>query len=89
MANLEPPASVNNNSNTINDRTSLYLAIIAFGISFLAMGMFLVERNQTQNAERETRMLEYYILELDGKLMGAGVIDAKDSYSANKRKESK
>lgn len=39
------------------------------------------------NATRETRMLEYYLMELDGKVMQAGIIKPEESWSARKRKE--
>lgn len=33
----------------------------------------------------ETRMLEYYVMELDGKLMSAGLIDYNASWAARKK----
>lgn len=44
---------------------------------------------QSRESERETRLLEYYVMELDGKLMQAGVINFKDSYSAKKQERQK
>lgn len=38
------------------------------------------------NATRETRMLEYYVMELDGKVMQSGIIKPEESWSAQKRK---
>jgi hypothetical protein len=35
-------------------------------------------------AERESRLLEYYVMELDGKLMASSVIKYPDSWSARK-----
>jgi hypothetical protein len=35
-------------------------------------------------AERENRLFEYYVMELDGKLMASGVIKYQDSWSAQK-----
>lgn len=38
-------------------------------------------------AERETRMLEYYTMELDGKVMQAQIIKPEESWSARKRRQ--
>lgn len=38
-------------------------------------------------AERETRMLQYYINEVDGKLIHAGFIEPRDRWSPEKRKQ--
>lgn len=43
------------------------------------------QTRQLQINERETRLLEYYVMELDGKLMRQGIIDPADSWSAKKR----
>lgn len=61
----------------------IFLAIMC-GV---AIGLTAFSFNSSGNSERETRMLEYYVMELDGKLMAAGVIESKESYSAKKRKE--
>ena len=37
----------------------------------------------------ETRMLEYYVMEVDGKLMQANIIKPSESWSARKAKELK
>lgn len=52
-----------------------------------SIGLTAFAFSAARNADREARMLEYYILELDGKLMSSGVIESKESYSAKKRKE--
>lgn len=38
-------------------------------------------------AERETRMLEYYVNEVDGKLIHAGFIEPRDRWSPEKRQQ--
>ncbi len=38
-------------------------------------------------AERETRMLQYYVNEVDGKLIHAGFIAPRDRWSPEKRKQ--
>lgn len=53
----------------------------------ISIGLTAFAFTAAENAEREARMLEYYVMELDGKLMSAGVIESKESYSAKKRKE--
>lgn len=40
---------------------------------------------RVDKAETETRMLEYYVMELDGKLMAAGLIDYNESWAAQKK----
>lgn len=62
----------------------IVLLAILCGVS---IGLTAFAFTSAENAEREARMLEYYIMELDGKLMAAGVIESKESYSAKKRKE--
>lgn len=63
------------------------LIIILAILCGVAMGLTAFSFSAARNADREARMLEYYVLELDGKLMSAGVIESKESYSAKKRKE--
>lgn len=38
-------------------------------------------------AERETRMLQYYVNEVDGKLIHAGFIEPRERWSPEKRKQ--
>lgn len=38
-------------------------------------------------SERETRMLQYYVNEVDGKLIHAGFIEPRDRWSPEKRKQ--
>jgi hypothetical protein len=37
--------------------------------------------------ERETRMLEYYVIEVDGKLENAGIVSSKESWATRKGKK--
>lgn len=70
---------------TINNlgRTS-YILLAVFGGLGLGTGLYaLVDGWRT---EREARMLEYYVMELDGKLMKLGIIQPEESWSAQKRK---
>lgn len=54
--------------------------VMAFVSAFAtAVSVFLIIK-YTQ-AETESRMQEYYTMELDGKLMAAGVIQPKDSWA--------
>lgn len=63
------------------------LVIVLAILSGVAIGLTSFAFTAASDAEREARMLEYYVMELDGKLMAAGVIESKESYSAKKRKE--
>jgi len=53
---------------------------IALGVAILALIL-------GQISERESRMLQYYVLEVDGKLMKSGIIDK--GYEAWKREHQK
>lgn len=77
-----PSASV-----SISGERLVPLVIVLAILSGIAIGFTAFAFNSAGNAEREARMLEYYVMELDGKLMAAGVIESKESYSAKKRKE--
>lgn len=56
-------------------------------IASLALIGIIIGGVMVYNATRETRMLEYYVMELDGKVMQAGIIKPEESWSARKRKE--
>lgn len=63
------------------------LIIVLALLCGVALGLTAFAFSAARNADREARLLEYYVMELDGKLMAAGVIQSKESYSAKKRKE--
>ncbi len=77
-----PSASV-----SISGERLVPLVIVLAILCGVSIGLTAFAFTAAGNAERESRMLEYYILELDGKLMSAGVIESKESFSAKKRKE--
>lgn len=54
----------------------------------LSMAAAAFAMSQAQTSERETRLLEYYVMELDGKLMSKGVIEPSRSWSAQKQERS-
>lgn len=58
--------------------------VAALAIIGLAVAAFFA-----YNSQRETRMLEYYVMELDGKVMQAGIIKPDESWSGRKLKEEK
>lgn len=58
-------------------------------ITGVAVALAVRANEAAEKAERETRMLEYYVMELDGKLMASGVIEPNRSWSAQKRGEKK
>jgi hypothetical protein len=51
----------------------------------LSIGVTFFAFSAARNADREARMLEYYVMELDGKLMAQNVIDSSRSWSAQKK----
>jgi hypothetical protein len=61
----------------------LVVCAIVSGLS-VALSVFAIYASQ--KSERETRMLEYYVMEVDGKLMRAGIIKPEESWSAKQRK---
>lgn len=65
---------------------------MAFGVSVFALIQSKLDNTRSQEdarlAEREARMLQYYLLELDAKVIKAGIKPADESI-ANKLKESK
>ena len=63
----------------------LPLVVLLSILCGLSIGLTAFAFSAARNADRESRMLEYYVMELDGKLMKSGLLDPKDSYSANKR----
>lgn len=54
------------------------------GLAIALAVLVFVDQSRT---ERETRMLEYYVMELDGKLMKQKIIDTNESWSAQKREQ--
>lgn len=53
----------------------------------LALGIAILALILGQISERESRMLQYYVLEVDGKLMKSGIIDK--GYEAWKQERQK
>ena len=51
-----------------------------------AIALSIFQEVESIRTERETRMLEYYIMELDGKLMKSGVLNPSDSWSARQER---
>lgn len=82
----EENAHVNINKFEISEKTLSILAIV-LAVFAAAVASFFYTR--AVEAERETRMLEYYVMELDGKLMKQGVITPDESWSAHKSKQEK
>jgi hypothetical protein len=68
-------------SAVINDKSKSF--ILATIVALNCLGTFAMFA-EWRIAERESRLLEYYIMELDGKLMASGVIKYPESWSAHK-----
>lgn len=51
----------------------------------VAIGLTVYAFTAANQSERETRMLEYYVMELDGKLMNEGIIKPERSWSSQKQ----
>jgi len=67
----------------INDKTKTLLISILVALNVIATGAMFVAY---LHSEREARLLEYYVLELDGKMMASGLLNPPDSWSG-KHKE--
>lgn len=68
----------------------LVLAVIAaIYIAGKAEESTEASKQQQARTEQETRLLEYYVMELDGKLMAAGLIDYNESWAARKKAKQK
>ena len=68
----------------VNDKSKGFIVAVLVAVNILATLMMYAK---WRDAEMEKRMVEYYILELDGKLMAAGIIKPPESWSARKQKE--
>ncbi len=65
------------------------LIIVLAILTGLSIGIAAYSIIYAKGADTETRMLEYYVMELDGKLMSSGVIDPNRSWAAQKRNKEK
>lgn len=63
-------ANVNVTRVEISERT---LAVLAFALAAAAIVMACWSMHDAHIAEREARMQQYYVLELDAKLIAAGI----------------
>ena len=61
----------------------LMLTCLLSGAAIVGVVFDMMAQSKT---EREARMLQYYVMELDGKLMAARVIEPQQSYSAQQEK---
>lgn len=64
--------------------SSILVLALACGIS---IGLAVFAYSTAKNAEMETRMLEYYLLELDGKVIEAGIKKPEDSIASKLKKQ--
>lgn len=77
----------------LGDRTLVVVLLLAaiIGCCGVVIGMDLSERRSNNDrlasSEKESRMLEYYVNEVDGKLIHAGFIEPRDRWSPEKRKQ--
>lgn len=76
------------NGNTINNDGLGRTGAIVLGIvSGLALGISIFCIWSASQSERETRMLEYYLLELDAKVIAAGIKKPEDSIAEKLKEE--
>lgn len=79
---------VNNIYSGLSRGGSLFVVVascLAIGLAVGAVVITAMGGRDAARAERETRMLEYYVMELDGKLMAEGLIDYNESWAARKK----
>lgn len=65
----------------------LPILVILSIMSGLSIGLAIFSFSASRNSERETRMLEYYLLELDAKFINAGLKDPSESIAKKLNKE--
>jgi hypothetical protein len=80
---LEEGASSSSASATIIDKSKAWIIAVLVAINLVAT---VVTYHEWSKAETESRMLEYYVMEMDGKLMAAGIIQPPESWSGRKHK---
>lgn len=68
----------------INDKSKGFIVAVLVAINAIATVMMFVE---WRAAERETRMLEYYLLELDAKFIAAGLKKSDEAIAEKLRKD--
>lgn len=80
-----PGSNVNKTVISISERL---LTVIAIVIGVVALVTAFWSTHESALAERESRMLQYYVLEMDAKLIAAGVKKPEESV-AKQLKEKK
>jgi hypothetical protein len=66
----------------ITDKSKAFIVATLVAINVLATVMMFA---QWKIAEREARLLEYYVMEIDGKMMASGLLKPPDSWSGRKQ----
>lgn len=67
----------------INDKSKGYIIATLIALNLLGTVLMFI---QWKVSERESRLLEYYVMELDGKLMATDIIKPPESWSGRKHK---
>jgi hypothetical protein len=62
----------------VNDKSKAFIVATLLAINILGTVMMFVE---WRIAEREARLLQYYVMELDGKMIASGLLKPPDSWS--------
>lgn len=65
----------------------LPILVILATLCGLAIGLAAFSFAESKNSEREARMLEYYLLELDAKFINAGLKDPADAIATKLKKQ--
>lgn len=77
-----PSASVVNT----DSRWIMPMIVVLALLAGLSISMSISLQRDVERKEREARMLEYYVLELDAKLIAAGIKTSDDAFSKKLRK---
>ena len=67
----------------ITDKSKLLIVSVLIAANLIATVWMFIEWKM---AERESRLLEYYVMELDGKMMAADLVKPPESWSGRKQK---
>jgi uncharacterized membrane protein YidH (DUF202 family) len=81
---MEEGASRSHATATINDKSKAFIIAVLVALNLLATVMMFIKWRDT---EREVRMQEYYLLELDAKFIAASVKKPEESLASKLRKE--
>ncbi len=91
---LPPDIEANNDNRSaqviqIDSGKHLSVVAICSALCGLSAALSMWAANEARIAEREARMLQNYVVELDAKLIHAGFIEPKETWTVKRKQETK